>query len=94
MKVLFQFHIILFQNRYSEMFIDLFSESSEEGRGGRGAYSLGSEDEPIYRGCALDFGYLLQATSVKIHDKLIRCGMPLYLAIFEKCVPRNYCNDY
>ena len=42
----------------------------------------------------LNFGYLSQATSVEIHDNLIRLGMPLYLAIFEKCTPGNYCNDY
>ena len=53
MNILFQFHIIFFE--IDEMFMDLLSESSEEGSGGGGgAISLlGNEDEPIFRGYIL-----------------------------------------
>ena len=47
-KVMFNF-VLLFE--IDKMFIDLLSESCEEGLGGGGGISpLGNEDEPIFRG--------------------------------------------
>ena len=57
------------------MFIDLFSESCEEGgrRGGGGISLLGNEDEPIFRGYVLPdqpefLVIFLQAVSVKTNS--------------------------
>ena len=76
------------------MFIDLLSESCEEG----GKVSLlGNEDEPIFRGYVLPH----QPEFLVIFYKLFQLRQTHWiwkasflLTIFEKCTPGNYCNDY
>ena len=74
------------------MFIDLLSESCEEG--GRGGSLLGNEDEPIFRGyflpdqpeCLVIFFKLFQLRQThSIRNASFYC-----MAIFGKCTPRNY----
>ena len=58
------------------MFIDLLSESCEEG----GISLLGNEDKPIFR------GYVLPDQPEFL--------VIFILALFGKCTPGNYCDDY
>ena len=75
------------------MFIDLLSESCEEG----GISLLGNEDKPIFRGYVLPD----QAEFLVIFYKLFQLrqthwirNASLLLTIFGKCTPGKYCNDY
>ena len=74
------------------MFIDLLSESCEEG----GISLLGNEDEPIFRGYVRP----VQPEFLVIFYELFRLRQTHWvgnafflLAIFGKCTPGN-CNDY
>ena len=54
-----------------------------------------NEDGPIFRGNVLpDQPEFLSFTSCFSEDKLIGLGMPFLLAIFGRCMPGKYCNDY
>ena len=74
------------------MFIDLLSESCEEG----GNTLLGNEDEPTFR------GYILpdQPEFLVIFYELFQLrqthwikNVSFSMAIFVKCMPRKYCDD-
>ena len=75
------------------MFIDLLSESCEEGR----ISLLGNEDEPIFRGYVLpgqpEFLVIFYELFQLRQTHWIR-NTSFLLAIFGKCMPGNYCNDY
>ena len=75
------------------MFIDLLSESCEEG----GISPLGNEDKPIFRGHVLPN----QPEFLVIFCKLFQLrqthwirNASFLLAIFGKCTRGKYCNDY
>ena len=75
------------------MFIDLLSESCEEG----GISLLGNKDEPIFRGYVLPD----QPEFLAIFYKLFQLrqthwirNASFLLAIFGKCTQGKYCNDY
>ena len=74
------------------MFIDLFSESCEEG----GTSLLGNENEPIFRGYVLpnqpEFLVIFYKLFQLRQSHWIRNAFFL-LAVFGKCTPGKYCND-
>ena len=76
------------------MFPDLLSGSCEVGRG---ISLLGNEDEPVFRGHVLPD----QPKFLVIFNKLFQLrqthrirNASFLLAIFEKCTPGDYCDDY
>ena len=80
MNILFQFHIIFSKSIKSNV-----NGIALGMLGGRGGISLlRNEDKPIFRGYALPDQpeLLVQAVSVNA------------LAMFGKCMPGKYCNDY
>ena len=76
------------------MFIDLLSESSR--KKGRVSPS-GNQDEPIFRGYVLPDHSEFSVIFYKLFQlrQTHRIGnASSYQAIFGKCMPGNYCNDY
>ena len=75
------------------MFIDLLSESCGE----EGISLLGNEHEPIFRGYVvpdqLEFLVIFYKLFQLRQTHWIR-NASFLLAIFGKCTPGKYCNDY
>ena len=75
------------------MFIDLLSESCEEG----GISLLGNKGEPIFRGYVLPDPPELLVIFYKLFQlkqtHWIR-NPSFLLGIFGKCMPGKYCDDY
>ena len=77
------------------MFIDLFSGSCKEGggEGGEGFSLLGKIDEPIFREYVLPDQPEFLVTFYELLQLRFTINS-FCLAIFEKCMPGNYCYDY